>query len=206
MAERKAYSNDIIDLASAVSGLLIQKPGGSAQKSNLAKAKAKNVKAQKKQKTKAETEDESEQDENPEETESVENALEEFEHVAEDEELNKADREAAGSSTDRKKKRKLSLPKAKAKVKCDKNETQPAVKAKAKAKSKAKASENGKAKASEDGNAKASEDGKTHKNPLDSFLGKEWTKFKDEKSASLKGKMRYHDMMKEIARQPFICH
>ena len=82
------------------------------------------------------------------------------------------------------------MPKAKAKVKCDKNETQPAVKAKAKAKSKAKASENG----------------KTHKNPLDSFLGKEWTKFKDEKSASLKGKMRYHDMMKEIARQPFICN
>ena len=190
MAERKACSADVIGLAAAVSALAIQKkPGGLAQQSKrIAKAKAK---AKGKTDKKTETEkkpqigDGKEQEGNdPEETPEVVDALEEFEEVADDEELNKQDRASAGSSTDGKRKRKLSFPKAKAKgkAKSQKKETEPAGKAKAKAKA---------------------VDGQVQKNPLDSFLGKEWTKFKDEMTLSLKGKMKYHDMLKEISRQPF---
>ena len=184
MAERKACAGDVIGLAAAVSALVIQKkPSGSAQQSKkIAKAKAK---AKGKTDKKTEIGDEKEQEGNdPEETREVLDALEEFEEVAEDEELNKQDRASAGSSTDGKRKRKLSFPKAKAKgkAKSQKKETEPAGKAKAKAKA---------------------ADGQVQKNPLDSFLGKEWTKFKDEMTLSLKGKMKYQDMLKEISRQPF---
>ncbi|CAE7948783.1 NHX3, partial [Symbiodinium sp. KB8] len=166
VAERKACSADVIGLAAAVSALAIQKkPGGLAQQSKrIAKAKAK---AKGKTDKKTETEkkpqigDGKEQEGNdPEETPEVVDALEEFEEVADDEELNKQ-------------------AKAKGKAKSQKKETEPAGKAKAKAKA---------------------VDGQVQKNPLDSFLGKEWTKFKDEMTLSLKGKMKYHDMLKEISR------
>ena len=119
MAERKA-TNDVIDLAAAVSSLVLSKNAGTAQqRRKLAQAKANNEKSAKKAASKKDDDDETSLG-YPEETGAD---LEEYEGVNSDEEMNEQERAAGSSSGSKKCKRKRSFgskpasPKGKAKAK-----------------------------------------------------------------------------------------
>ncbi|CAE7762047.1 unnamed protein product [Symbiodinium sp. KB8] len=193
VAERKA-NNDVLDLAAAVSSLVLnnQKASKVQQRRKLAQAEAKNIKNAKKAAAKDDDDDGAEG--SAEEDREACAALEEYEEVNEDEELNQRDSESKPGKGKCKRKLSVSSPKGKAKAKS---------KAKIEAKDGEKSIDAAAAKSKAKGKIQTkADDGKEKKAPLSSFLGRQWLEFRDAQMPELKKTgMPYKQMIKEIAER-----